>query len=230
MSKNFEEIEKIIKEDVYKNPLPEMDTGIKATEEEKDFITYYMNGQNATASALKAFPNKKFPNNYAAIVGGRLVRKFGLKSKRRDKKLKESKDIVGYVVDKYKLGEITEEELYKEMKRLAFHSNSDQTRFNALARLKEWLAEATTEYEAAKLSMLDIVPLMTEALADLPRGKYIEVLLGVHKKRLSLNKERRARYDADLERKEERARLARLTARDREKKAELENGGVFNGN
>lgn len=181
------------------------DQEIHATEKEKLFIQEYRIHGNATACVLKFFTERQWTNQQARTKGWLLVKKFNLKG--RNKILTAKKhgisDLVRYVEDKYKHGEIDEEELFSEMRNLAYHSTSDQTRFNALSRLKEWFTEARSEIEASKLSSIEIEQLMIDAMSNLPNNKYLGVLRGIREKRQKLIKERSIIYDPDTERHKE---------------------------
>jgi hypothetical protein len=90
----------------------------------------------------------------------------------------DSQNLIAKIREKYELGDINEEELYAQMKWLAFQSDSHQTRFNALRELRLWVKEGQADLEAAKLSQQEIVGLMISALSELPHEKYMAVLKG----------------------------------------------------
>jgi predicted transcriptional regulator len=141
-----------------------------------------------------------------------LVKKMMLKGKSAKRINSENKkfyqnsepEMVEVLKKKYELGLLSEEELYSRMDELSKKSTSDQAKFNATKEMRQWVREAKSEIEANKLSALEIVPLMVDALTELPRLKYVEVLKGVRAKRLAKNSERGIVYNPDEIREKQR--------------------------
>jgi hypothetical protein len=189
---------------------------LNATDDEKLFIEKYLECKNATAAAQIVWPVRCKKTSYASVLGCEMVKKFNLKGKDLEKVKRVHREaakgrkreelIVPYVKDLYLAGQITEEELVKRMARISERSLSEAARFNATKELREWLKEAKEELEANRLSEVDIIPLMIAALVELPREKYIKVLLGMHKKRSQLSREKNKVFDADKIREMEKAR------------------------
>jgi hypothetical protein len=184
------------------------------TPEELLFKETYLSCGNATATYMKVFPEKckmLKPVDIRARAS-HLVKKFMIKGRTAKKirtannnaRANASADLVGYVKKQYELGLLSEEELYARMDELSKKSTSDQTKFNATKEMRQWVREAKSEIEANQLSKLTVVQLMIDALSDLPRIKYVEVLRGVKKTRVAMNKERGIVYNPDEIREKQR--------------------------
>jgi len=183
---------------------------IKATEKELLFIDFYRKCGNATSAFLEVWPERGKNVSSARCSASNMVKKFNLKGKNSEwfnRQIQNSREdieskIISHVKSMYIAGEIDENELFKRMSRLSSHAVSDQTRFVATKELRQWVREAKAEVEANKLSLMDIISLMINALSDLPKIKYIEVLKGARKKRMELIKERTIFFDPDKIRNE----------------------------
>jgi hypothetical protein len=117
-------------------------------------------------------------------------------------------DIVNFTKYQYELGNMSEEQLFNEMARLALHAYDDRVRIQATQLMREWLKEAKSSIEAQRLSELETVDLMIDALSSLPREKYIAVLRGVKPKRDDLIKRRNEKIDVDSIVRKERDRIS----------------------
>lgn len=186
-----------------------------ATPEEKIFIETYLQCGNALASALKMRPALEKSQQYARNLGCKLVKKFNLKGKtkaivtlkNRTFNLETNKNLADLVKQKYLNGEINEETLFVRMDNLSQRSQSDQARFNATKEMRQWLKEAKQEVDASRLSQLDIVQLMRDALSALPKDRYLGVLRETRRKRQEIIKERNIIYDPDKIREKERTKF-----------------------
>jgi len=211
---------RIVKKFELPNPDP---TGLKATAEEKRWIELFMQSGNAYWAVLQAWPRLTTKSqSYARTKGSNLMKKFGLRgqSKRIRQELaaqnrlsktadvEKSAAIVNHTKQLYMSGAINEEELFSRMDKLSRNSISDQARIVATREIREWLKEAQSEVEANNLAMMEIIPLMVNALADLPKEKYAAVLKGCRAKRQKLIQERTAKYNAEEIRQKERERLS----------------------
>ncbi len=189
------------------------------SERETLFKETYLACGNATASFRRAFPEKcstmaemSIRAAAAAMVKKFLLKNKTLKSVKRRNKIDfdnaiSQNHVVEYVKKQYQMGLISEDELYARMDALSSHSTSDQARFNATKEMRQWVREARGELEANKLSALEIVPLLIDAISELPRSKYIEVLRGAKKRRILKNKEKSIIYNPDEIREKQRQDL-----------------------
>jgi hypothetical protein len=183
--------------------------------EEELFKETYLEHGNATACYQKVFPEKcaKLKPMDIRARASNLVKKLMIKGKTKEKiKLKNRRDshnqdikMVDYLKKQYELGMLSEEDMYKRMDDLSRLSTSDQTRFNATKEMRQWVREAKSEIEANKLSALEVVPLMVDALTEIPKSKYIQILAGVRKTRARINRERMIEYDPDTIRNAQRS-------------------------
>jgi hypothetical protein len=203
---------------IKKFEMPKVDhSGLKATEEEKRWIEHFMNSGNASWSVLQVWPHLGKRNGSARTKGSMLTRKFNLGKyghKKRTKifikkneEIEKSAAIVEHTKKLYMAGAINEEDLFQRMDNLSRSSISDQARIIATREMREWLKEATAEVEANNLAMMDVVTLMVNALSDLPKSKYLDVIRKCRKRRQDLIYERTAKYDAEEIRQKERERL-----------------------
>lgn len=208
----------------FKESVPNLDVDVynSATPEEKYFCQLYNEHGNASGAAILAFAHKKYTKSYYTVLGCRLKKKFKLTAKNRitiNKKgelkktntpIRTTSDMVSLIKEKYANGELDEENLYRQMRDLAYRSDFDQVRFNALKELKIWVKEAKNEIEAAELSKRNVVDLMASALSDLPKDKYMKVLVGVRVRRRVFRREMVKTFDAETIRNEERRKVIRL--------------------
>lgn len=191
---------------------------LKATPKEKLFIETYLQCGNALASLLRVWPERQRSQAYARVLASNLLKKFNLKGKTarqnrqdiRNLELNTPDKVIRHVKDMYMSGELNETDLVARMARLSDSSTSDSTRFAATKELREWLKEAQSEIDANRLSVMEIVPLMISALADLPKDKYKAVLRGCRKRRQDVIRERSIVYDAEKIRKEEKEKIIKM--------------------
>jgi hypothetical protein len=198
----------------YSSAIDNDTVAVKATAEELQFIEIYKQLGNATAAVKQVFPKFISNDGSARNKAHALIKKFNLKGQnlknspyRFVRNPEADEKMTQIIKQKWAVGELDEAELFSRMHHLSTHSLSDQTRFAATKELKLWAKEAKMEVEANKLSMLDIVNLMSMALADLPREKYIDVLKKTRFKRCELIRLRNTQFDAKKERAEELLRI-----------------------
>lgn len=76
----------------------------------------------------------------------------------------------------FSAGIIDEESLFKEVHDIAYFYRDKDTSLRALQKLKDWADEKKDEREAMKMSEQDVVTLLADSLARIPKEKYLEVL------------------------------------------------------
>ena len=197
--------------DVLKEYEKALDVGeINASDEEKVFIREYLKHGNGVAAHRVAFADRTWlKESSRSTAATMLVKKFKLKGKSlktiraNGHATKSPGDMIRFVKEKYLAGEISEQDLLDSIKDLKDHSTQDTVRLAAIKEMKEWYREARSEFEANKLAMQDIVPLMADALSHLPREKYVAVLKDCRRRRLKDIYARTIVYDADKVRKAE---------------------------
>jgi len=193
---------------------------LNATPQELYWRDIYLQHGNAAAACKVAFPERNWSASYTKLKAWELKKKFFGKKKWSDlaevgrsnkgRKIVSSENIIGYVKQKYEAGEINEEELFAQMRHLAYRSPSDDTKYKAVRELKLWVREIKSEIEAHKLMEKDVVDLIVSAMADLPKDKYRKVLKNIRTYRKNIIKERTIIYNADNVRAEELDRLSTI--------------------
>ena len=192
---------------------------LNATPQELYWRDIYLQHGNASAACKVAFPDRNWSASYTKLKAWELKKKFGFGKKKwadlaevgrsnKGRVIQTSENIISYVKQKYTAGEINEEELFAQMRHLAYRSPSDDTKYKAVRELKLWVREIKSEIEAHKLMEKDIIDLLASALIELPKVKYMKLLKSVRLARNKSNWERSIIYNADEVRKEELDRLA----------------------
>jgi len=192
----------------------------KMSPQDELFKELYLDCGNATAAWSKAYPEKcvGLKPSHIRVRAHYLLKKYKLKGKNYKKLRSDNKrvllnakpEMVDYIKKQYEIGLLSEEELFKRMDSLSKHSTSDQTQFNATKEMRQWVREAKSEIEANKMSVLEVVPLMVDAISELTKEKYLKVLKGVRAKRHSINKEKNIIYDADVIRNSQRQNMINM--------------------
>ena len=179
---------------------------------------FYEMDCNGTEAYLAAVAPKKIRRNSAATYACQLMKKYNLRSKRKDSRVgikkkdiqrspRNAEEMIRYVKKNLVAGIIDEREAWEKMTSLARNSTSEQVQFNASKELYAWIKEAKADITSNSLSEQDIVSLLIDAIGDLPAEKYLGVLRGARKKRHDLIARRAENLDVDAIIAEER-RLA----------------------